>query len=76
MNDWLTYNTKIKAATKDNLVAVVYEDSATAKAMRRTTWETRKTAESAADNLKIAGAEYRAIPTKYLNPFGTVIHAN
>ena len=72
-NDWLTYNTKIKAATKDNLVAVVYEDSRNRKGDAPDYLGDQEDGGIRGGYLKIAGAEYRAIPTKYLNPFGTVI---
>jgi hypothetical protein len=72
-NDWLVQNTRIKAATTTNLVAQVYEDTRNRSGSAPDYLSDQETGGLRVGFVRWNGNVYRAVPTKYLNPFGGVI---
>jgi len=72
-NDWLIRNTRIKAATRENLVAEVYEDTRNRKGSAPDYLSDQESGGVRTGFVWWNRVEYRAIPTKYLNPFNGVI---
>jgi hypothetical protein len=72
-NDWIVRNTKITPAQKGMLVATVYEDTRNRKGVVGDYLSDQETGATRGGYVSVEGRRYRAIPTKYLNPFGRVI---
>jgi hypothetical protein len=72
-NDWIVRNTKITPATKSLLVATVYEDIRNRKGIVGDYLSDQEAGGTRPGYVTVEGRRYRAIPTKYLNPFGRVI---
>lgn len=76
-NDWLTRNTKITPAQKTALVATVYEDARNRAGRVGDYLSDQEDGATRGGFVTVRDGEfsgtYRAIPTKYVTPFGRVI---
>jgi len=72
-NDWIVRNTKITAARKTSLVATVYEAARNRKGLVGDYLSDQESGASRGGFVLVEGRKYRAIPTKYVSPFGRVI---
>lgn len=72
-NDWLTRNTRITAATTENLTATVYEDTRNRSGSAPDYLSDQESGGTRAGFVRWNGTTYRAVPTRYLNPFNNVI---
>jgi hypothetical protein len=76
-NDWIVRNTKITPAQKTRLVAEVLEDTRNRRGKVGDFLDEQETGESRRGFVVVRGGKfagvYRAIATKYVNPFGNSI---